>query len=732
MKFKHLLVLFCCWAGSVFGTPFLNPIVNDGADPWVISKDGFYYYTQTTGVSVRLRQTRRLMGAIGIGNSTFTTVFTPPAPYNKNVWAPELHFLQGKWYIYYAADDGVDANHRMFVAEASAPMGPYTFKGKIADSTTDRWAIDGTVLEKDDGTLYFLWSGWFGATHGNQNIYIAPMSNPWTISGPRVNLSTTTYSWEYPNSTFVNEGPEILKRNGKTLIVYSANGTWTDDYCLGLMVNTNGNYLSASSWTKSSTPIFKTYVGADGDVYAPGHCGFARSLDGTEDWIIYHAAQYQGAGFTRNVREQKFAWLANGTPNFGQPIPPGIPVAGPSGEERALENAKLLSDGRLAAVAVPTNGVVQRNFRLNDGTWSGWGSLGGTGFKRISTMRYNDDRLAVLGVGSDSHVWLNTELSSGGEWKGWTNLGGPTFSMVKGAIYSDQRLAAAAVSDGTAVWVNAQQSTNGGWGGWSSLGGSGFWNIDLVKRLDERLVVFGVGTTSVWINPQVTVNGSWGGWANLGGTNFNFVRSILRTGGRLSVFAVGSGTAAWMNSESSPEGTWTGWTNLGGGSFTRVEPISMTDGRMALFATGDYGTVQVNMQTTVGVNAAWGGWTTLSGGGYGSVATAQLADGQLAAVAHNFGTAEFFNSQSGPSRVWGSWSALVGGVTTPQITYSKMGSSVNLRWPTNASGFLLEQSTKLIPALWSAVTNIPTVIGTNNSVTLTNDPASKVFRLRHP
>ncbi|EEF61435.1 family 43 glycosylhydrolase [Pedosphaera parvula] len=730
MNFKYLLVLFCWLAGSVFGAPFFNPIVSNGADPWVVAKDGFYYYTQTTGASVKVRQTRRIAGAIGISNTTATTVFTPSAPYNQNVWAPELHYLQGKWYIYYAADDGTDANHRLYVAEASSPLGPYTLKGKIADPS-DCWAIDGTVLEKDDGTLYLVWSGWTGATHGNQNIYIAPMSNPWTISGPRVNLSTIAYSWEYPNSTFVNEGPEILKRNGKTCIVYSANGTWTDNYCLGLMVNTDGNYLNAASWTKNSSPIFKTYVGADGAVYAPGHCGFTHSLDGTEDWIIYHAAQYQGAGFTRDVRAQKFTWLANDTPNLGQPIPPGVPVASPSGEERALESATLLSDGRLAVCTVPTNGVVQRNFRLpGTGSWSGWGSLGGSGFKKISTVRYNDDRLAVLGIGSDARVWLNAEMSSGGAWMGWAYLGGPAFSEVKGVIYSDQRLAGAAVGDGTAMWLNSQSSTNGSWGGWVSLGGSNFWNVDLVKRLDDRLVVLGVGSTDVWINAQATVNGSWNGWQSIGGTNFNYARMLSRPDGRLAVFAVGSGTAAWINSELTPEGAWSGWTSLAGSVLTRLEPILLSDGRMAVFATGDYSAVTVNQQATV--NGAWSGWVTVAGSGFGSTTGVQMPDGQLAALTHNFGTAEYFNQQSGPSHIWGGWSALVGGAEAPKLSCSQAGDSVTLQWSTNVSGFKLEQSVQTVPSSWGALTNVPTVVGTNNSVTLTIDPAGKVFRMRHP
>ena len=84
----------------------------------------------------------------------------------------------------------------MFAAVQHGQTSTFDFLGKVYDSTTDRWAIDGTVLEADNGALYFIWSGWPGSVDGLQNLYIAPMSNPWTISGPRVLLSTPQLSWE--------------------------------------------------------------------------------------------------------------------------------------------------------------------------------------------------------------------------------------------------------------------------------------------------------------------------------------------------------------------------------------------------------------------------------------------------------------------------------------------------------------------------------------------------------
>ena len=309
---------------------FTNPIVADGADPWAVYREGYYYLTYTTGSSVLIHRATRLAGTNGIGRSPIITAFYPPAPMNQNVWAPELHFLRGKAYIYYAADDGNNVNHRMFAAESESTGPTFSFvaKGKVYDATTDRWAIDGTVFETANGSLYFIWSGWPGITDGLQNLYIAPMSDPLTISGPRVLLATPNQTWE----SWIEEGPEVLQREGQVFIVYAANLSWTDNECLGLLSNIDGNYLNSASWTKSVSAVFATTVTTNGAVYGPGHCGFTRSLDGTEDWIIYHAAKYSGAGWDRNIRMQSFGWATNGLPNFGSPVPTGVALAVPPGD----------------------------------------------------------------------------------------------------------------------------------------------------------------------------------------------------------------------------------------------------------------------------------------------------------------------------------------------------------------------------------------------------------------
>jgi GH43 family beta-xylosidase len=221
----------------------------------------------------------------------------------------------------------------MYVLESTGnnAQGQYTCKGKIS-APSDRWAIDGTVLRKADGSLYLIWSGWAGKSQGPQNLYIAPMSNPWTLSTERTLISAPTNFWE-THGWKVNEGPEVLQRNGRTFIVYSASGGSTPDYCLGLLMNTDGNVLNPASWSKSVGCVFaKTST-----VFGPGHNSFVKSPDQTEDWIIYHArdtATETWAG--RTARVQRFSWNSNGTPNFGAPVTPSTVMMTPSGEVKAV------------------------------------------------------------------------------------------------------------------------------------------------------------------------------------------------------------------------------------------------------------------------------------------------------------------------------------------------------------------------------------------------------------
>jgi GH43 family beta-xylosidase len=336
------LVIFCI-SCSVKKGFFKNPVLTSGADPWSLYKDGYYYYTHTTGDRIVIWKARNLAK---LKRARRKTVFDPPpgTKYSEQLWAPEIHHINNSWYVYFAADDGNNNNHRLYVLENKSkdPLsGSWSFKGKIAD-TSDKWAIDGSVFEHNN-EWYFVWSGWAGAENGQQDIYISKMKNPWTLIPGRTRISSPVYEWERhgqldddanPAHVTVNEGPQFLKGPQKLFIVYSASGCWTDRYGLGLLsADPGSNLLDSSSWRKHPVQVFGTDTIRK--VYAPGHNSFFKSPDGKEEWILYHANDQPnlGCGKYRSPRAQKFAWNTDGTPNFGTPLKTGEWIKAPSSDK---------------------------------------------------------------------------------------------------------------------------------------------------------------------------------------------------------------------------------------------------------------------------------------------------------------------------------------------------------------------------------------------------------------
>jgi GH43 family beta-xylosidase len=329
---------------------FTNPVAG-GADPWLELHDGWYYMAQSKNPegqpsTIWVFRSRKLTDPMRDSVKVWTS---PAAGWNQtNVWAPEIRYVDGRWYVYYAAGrpgprDAPFIFQRAGVLRAAGAdpqgaweeLGPLDTGGDPATHADDVWAIDFTV-HRLNGQLYGFWSGWENNTplaRTPQYIYVARMSNPWTVGGPRARISAPTESWERrvdpTDGLDLNEGPQVLEHAGQVFVIYSTRESWTPAYRLG-QLRLNGpsaDPLQASSWTKSG-PVFAQANG----VYGPGHNGFTKSPDGREDWIVYHAKVDTGPNWNRVIRLQRFGWRADGSPDFGEPVASGVPLPLPSGE----------------------------------------------------------------------------------------------------------------------------------------------------------------------------------------------------------------------------------------------------------------------------------------------------------------------------------------------------------------------------------------------------------------
>ncbi|MBQ7826763.1 MAG: glycoside hydrolase family 43 protein [Clostridia bacterium] len=283
----------------------------DGDDPYVIEHEGSYYYCWSDGGVM----VAKIDGLNNIVKDDGVRVFDRKQGGFENVWAPELHYIDGEWYIYVAMCEGTTDNaaHRMYCLKGTSqdPTDPFVLVGKVTDPT-DKWAIDGTVF-RYDGELYTVWSGWPGDTDGQQNLYIAHMSNPWTIDSERVLISSPTKSYErYDTNPSVNEGPAVLINGDTIIVVYSCNGSWGDNYSLSAVYCQGDLLMKSKGWTKLDKPLLTKGP----KCYGPGHCSFTTAEDGSL-WVVYHANIQAGTGWSgRSVRIQPVEWK-DGLPYIG-------------------------------------------------------------------------------------------------------------------------------------------------------------------------------------------------------------------------------------------------------------------------------------------------------------------------------------------------------------------------------------------------------------------------------
>ena len=117
------------------------------------------------------------------------------------------------------------------------------------------------------------------------NLYIARMASPCELETVQVLLTTPDYDWERVGF-WVNEGPAVIKREGKIFMTYSASETGVA-YCMGMLTaDEDADLLDPLSWRKERYPV----LGSDetAGIYGPGHNCFTVDEEG-HDIMVYHA-----------------------------------------------------------------------------------------------------------------------------------------------------------------------------------------------------------------------------------------------------------------------------------------------------------------------------------------------------------------------------------------------------------------------------------------------------------
>lgn len=315
---------------------YKKPWILQRADPYVYRHtDGCYYFTASYPMfgpydsegygRIILRKSNTLDG---LADAKEYTIWTKHdyGPMSWHIWAPEIHYLFGKWYIYFAAGerDNVWAI-RPYVLECDSQdpvTGNWTEKGKMQRADDDAFSfeafsLDATVFE-NKGKYYYVWAEKVGVGSQISNLYIAEMESPCKLKTVQVQLTTPDYDWERVGH-WVNEGPGVIKHNGKLFMTYSAGATGIA-YCVGMLsADDTADLLDPRSWTKERYPVLKTCE--ELGIYGPGHNSFTTDEEG-RDIIVFHARtekEIEGDPLynpNRHAMYMRVQWNENGYPDF--------------------------------------------------------------------------------------------------------------------------------------------------------------------------------------------------------------------------------------------------------------------------------------------------------------------------------------------------------------------------------------------------------------------------------
>lgn len=305
-----------------------KPFIEQRADPYVYRHtDGIYYFTASVPAYDRivLRRSETLQGLAEAEEKTLWMKHES-GEMSQHIWAPELHYLDGKWYIYFAAGERDDIwKIRPFILECTGqdPMtDTWIERGKMQRSDDDiysfeAFSLDATIFE-NKGERYYVWAEKVSVGIQISNLYIAKMESPTKLATAQVLLTTPDYDWER-REIWVNEGPAVIKKDGRIFLTYSASATG-ECYCMGMLsIDENEDLLDPRAWKKERHPVLSSNAVAG--LYGPGHNSFTKLPDGT-DVCVYHARPYaeiKGDPLydpNRHAMLMKVEWDEKGYPIF--------------------------------------------------------------------------------------------------------------------------------------------------------------------------------------------------------------------------------------------------------------------------------------------------------------------------------------------------------------------------------------------------------------------------------
>ena len=310
----------------------VNPLVRNLADAQIFRhSDGWYYMTGSVPQYDRL-VLRRARSIEGLSTATERVLWRHLAsgPMAGFIWAPEMHLIDGRWIMYFAAGPsggGEDVFRIRTYAAVCNGADPMTGNWSVLGQLTTPWdsfTLDSTSFVHR-GVRYLAWAQREPGIETNSNLYLAPLATPLTLAAAPARLSVPTLPWEIRGFK-VNEAPALLARHGRLFLTYSASAT-DARYCLGMLTARDDvDIMDPASWQKSPVPVMTSSPAHH--VYGPGHNSFTVDRRG-RDMLVYHARDYETIvgdplfDPNRHTRVQPIRYAPDGVPLFDPPVANG-------------------------------------------------------------------------------------------------------------------------------------------------------------------------------------------------------------------------------------------------------------------------------------------------------------------------------------------------------------------------------------------------------------------------
>ncbi len=278
-------------------TPWNTPFIPQRADPFVTRVGGIWYFTASVPEYDRIIL-RCADSLAGLRNAEEKVIWRAHenGVMSRHIWAPELHRIDGAWYVYFAAGEKKNKwkiRPWALKCEGEDPLaGPWIECGNLKRADGDEFSFTDFSLDMTtfayNGRRYCVWAEKVSVGKKISNLYIAEMADALTLKTPQMLLSSPSYAWER-HGFWVNEGPAFLENDGRAYITYSASDTGPA-YCMGLMWAEGGSDLTDPSvWHRLNRPWLST--DAEKGIFGPGHNSLFRDEQG-RPYMAYHARPY--------------------------------------------------------------------------------------------------------------------------------------------------------------------------------------------------------------------------------------------------------------------------------------------------------------------------------------------------------------------------------------------------------------------------------------------------------